>query len=145
MLFAEAIQEKLEDISSLHLDRLQLTNGELPEKQRNAVLKAVHEVTAGSTLTELYRELGIIKPPGKPAYHPPNELSPEEQAAALEKQAEEAAQAILTDTELLISEQWKFLSDATRKQLNELWLSGTTHYRKTRPKKSKKPVKKGAK
>jgi energy-coupling factor transporter ATP-binding protein EcfA2 len=42
----------------------------------------------GKELTELYREYGIIRPKEKPAYHPPKKLSPEEQLAAENEQAE---------------------------------------------------------
>ncbi|HEX7861038.1 MAG TPA: hypothetical protein VF773_11965 [Verrucomicrobiae bacterium] len=143
MRFAEGIQTKLEDVSSLNLDRLQLTNGEIPEKQRNAVLKAVHEVTAGSTLTELYRELGIIKQPKKPGYTAPKELSPEEEAAALEEQANDHIDQLLADLELVDAELLGRAQDAKRKQLAAALIEKSKLIRSLKSGKSKKPAKKG--
>ena len=43
-----------------------LENGELPEAEKEKVLKAVYQAADGKTLTQLYRDLGIVRPPIPP-------------------------------------------------------------------------------
>lgn len=72
-------------------NRALLTNGELPEKDREKVLAAVHEIADGKTLTALYRDLGVIKPAAplgrREGEGGSKKLSLAEQAALLKEQA----------------------------------------------------------
>jgi hypothetical protein len=73
MTFAEALQEKIPTVGIFKSETPLLTNGELPEQDRNAVLKAVHEVADGKTITALYRDLGVIREKKAPEHHPRKE------------------------------------------------------------------------
>lgn len=61
MDFTTLLQEKLPTVGNFNSGALQLTNGDLPEKQKEQVLKAVHDATEGKTWTQLYRDLGRIR------------------------------------------------------------------------------------
>lgn len=71
MAFAEAIQTQIPHVGNLAIPLL-LTDGELAAADKEKVLAAVHEVADGKTLTQLYRDLGVIKTP-KPdgGFRPP--------------------------------------------------------------------------
>jgi hypothetical protein len=59
MTFSEKLADgaKLATIANLKL----LGNGDLPQTEKEKVLKAVHQVADGKTLTQLYRDLGVIR------------------------------------------------------------------------------------
>lgn len=61
MKFADALIQQNRHVADLKVNRLQITNGELPEKAKEEVLKAVHEAADGKTLTQFYRDLGVIR------------------------------------------------------------------------------------
>lgn len=65
-----------------------LPNGELTEESRELVLKSVYEMADGKTLTEMYRDLGVIREKKIPVHTPPKELTPEEQLKAEVEQAD---------------------------------------------------------
>jgi hypothetical protein len=88
LTFAEALQGKFATVANLKVERLQLTNGELPEKEKETILKAVHQVADGKTLTQLYRDLGVIREKKPQQHTPPKELSPDEKLEAELSQAE---------------------------------------------------------
>jgi hypothetical protein len=63
-LFATALQENCTAISKLtERAQLLLTNGDFEDADRTELLQAVHDATDGKTLTELYRDLGVIRDP----------------------------------------------------------------------------------
>jgi len=72
MHFAAALAEKhptvgkLATVADFTSGRLELLNGELPEDEKQEVLKAVHDVADGKTLTQMYRDLGVIRQPKDP-------------------------------------------------------------------------------
>ena len=69
-----------------------LSDGHLDAKQQEKILKAVHEVADGKTLTQLYRDLGVIrdkKPVGRQDGEKPKRLSLAEQAELRKAQATE--------------------------------------------------------
>lgn len=70
MDFCKLCQEKLPTVGNFTPERLRLTNGDLPEKEKEAVLKAVHDATEGKTWTQLYRDLGKIRAAEKPGSYP---------------------------------------------------------------------------
>lgn len=101
MAFATTLRGEITHaVGNLDLDKLRLANGELPEKEKEAVLKAVHKVADGKTLTELYRDLGVIRQPKKPQHHPVK-LTPEEQLQADLAAAEAAVQSVRSDIAIL--------------------------------------------
>ncbi|NOS70084.1 MAG: hypothetical protein HOP33_09150 [Verrucomicrobia bacterium] len=73
-----------------------LGNGELPEKEKEKILKAVHQAADGKTLTQLYRDLGVIREKKHPVHTPRKTVSPEDQVDAEEKTAVELANVFLT-------------------------------------------------
>lgn len=117
MLFAEALQSKFPTVGNLTAERLQLTNGRLRDDDQKIILEAVHEAADGSSLTRLYRELGVIKTPKSQAERDASakkELSPAE-AAAEEKAANiRIGEMILTDHELATAEVFAHWPDDLR-------------------------------
>lgn len=77
MAFADGLQPKLPTMGNLKL----LTNGRIPEKEKEEVLKAVHDYADGKSLTQLYRDLGVIRQPEKQK-HSPVTLTAEEKLQA---------------------------------------------------------------
>ena len=100
MQFAHAIQSQSKQIANLTAKPLQLTNGELPEEDRKIILKAVHDFADGATLTELYRDLNILRKPKAKQYHPPK-LTADQQAAAEEAAAAELLKTLIGDLNLV--------------------------------------------
>lgn len=67
--FAEALR-KDPTVGSLKEVKL-LGEGEaLTPAQQKKITEAVHELADGKTLTEMYRDLGVIRQPEKPKHHP---------------------------------------------------------------------------
>jgi hypothetical protein len=98
MGFADALTPKLATVANLDTARLQLTNGDLPTEAKAEVLQAVHDVADGKTLTQLYRDLGVIrdkKDPNEGEKEKPKNLSPEEQLAAWKERDNSALQTIV--------------------------------------------------
>lgn len=57
-----------------------LTSGEIPAaeltpEETEKVCAAVHKIANGKTLTEMYRDLGVIRQPEKPKHHPRKETT----------------------------------------------------------------------
>jgi hypothetical protein len=86
MSFTSALIERSKPVAALSspdfLNSKLLTNGDLDDAHRNELLKAVYEATDGKTLTEMYRELGVIRAPKRQQYTPPQDRTPEELLAA---------------------------------------------------------------
>jgi hypothetical protein len=85
--FAEAIS-KLPTVGNLKEVKLLGAGELLSPAQQKKITDAVHELADGKTLTEMYRDLGVIRQPEKPKHHPrKHTLSPEEELHA-RKQAD---------------------------------------------------------
>jgi len=81
MQFATALQTQSPALSDLVQDSPRLlTNGnDFSEAHRKSILEAVHEAADGKALTEMYRDLGVIKQPTHQKDRPRGQrLSPEE-------------------------------------------------------------------
>lgn len=62
--FADALQDQCKSISKLtQRAQLLLTNGDFEDADRTELLQAVHDATDGKSLTQLYRDLGVIRDP----------------------------------------------------------------------------------
>lgn len=84
MNYAERGLAKFPSLEKL-TERLQITNGELPEADQIKPLeKAIFEITDGKDVTEAFRYADIIRPPKDPnaAEKKRTKLSPEEEVAA---------------------------------------------------------------
>lgn len=75
--FAEALR-KDPTVGSLKEVRLLGNGGELTADQQQKVADAVHKLADGKTLTEMYRDLGVIRQPEKPKHHPRKPSDPGE-------------------------------------------------------------------
>lgn len=84
MAFATALQNQFPTVGDL-TERLQLANGEFSDGDRKEILEAVKEVADGKSLTEMYRELGVVKTPkARREIKSTRKLSAEEKAEAEE-------------------------------------------------------------
>lgn len=143
MAFVERIHDKLASLGEIASGRLQLTNGELPAKEKKELLEAVREYADGKTITDLYREMDVIPKPKPKEYHPPT-LTDEEKLAAEEKASAEFVQNTANDVAVITEEDatWVKASDASLKQLFDACLGFTKKFREL--KKSKKKVARGS-
>lgn len=119
MNLAKGMQEKFPTVGNF-VPRLLATNGEpMSEGEEEAVMKGIHEVLDGKTITEWYRELDILRKPkhqserarGKP-------MTPEEKARAQEQEADDLAITTLGDVSLVTEDLVRGRLTAARK--NEL-------------------------
>lgn len=137
MRFCDALQTKFPTVGNFKPEHLQLINGELPKAQREEVLKAVHDVADGKTLTQLYRDLGVIRQPKKQQHTPPKKLSPAEEIAAQDAHAnalfEDAIQAIT----LLFEDEaiWIRADDTIKRHFGGLCVKGADKARRQKSKK----------
>lgn len=81
MEFATQLQIKFPTVVNLKRGGL-LPAGELSTEGTDTVLRAVHEAADGRTLTQFYRDLGVIRPAQKQTHHDPRPISPEDQVKA---------------------------------------------------------------
>ncbi len=85
MSFATVLIDKSATVALLAKEPLLLTNGKVAEADAVKICKAVHDIADGKTLTEMYRDLGVIRQAKKVAdvdHHPKGKkLSLAEQAA----------------------------------------------------------------
>lgn len=120
MRFAEALQPKLATVANFSLDTLRLTNGDLPADQKEILLQAIHETTTGSSLSDLYRELDIVKKPqAKETPSARRDLSPQEAAEAETATAIEFARNWLHLTRLFDEQVMAKLPHDLRNQVEE--------------------------
>jgi hypothetical protein len=105
---------------------LQLTNGEIPEKEKKIILEAVFEFADGRSLTELYRDLGVIRPPKKQEYAAPKLNAKEKLEAEESHAAELAADAERGNLAILDPAQFAKLTTAAKKQLIDHWIHCST-------------------
>lgn len=66
---------------------------DIPTDDQKRVLKAVHDLADGKTLTEMYRDLGVIRQPEKPKHHPRKPLTPAEERDAAKLHARDLLNA----------------------------------------------------
>lgn len=69
MKFADAML-KFPTVGNLKEVRLLNRGDELTNEQQEKVARVVHKLADGKTLTEMYRDLGVIRQPEKPKHHP---------------------------------------------------------------------------
>jgi hypothetical protein len=151
MSFAERLISKSATIADLSEKPLQLTNGEIPEKEKKAILEAVQEFANGRSITALWEDLGVIKPPKKSPVDN-HKLTAEEEAASEKENARDHFLSICTQIEQgLDIEIRAHMADADKKRLIELFVEaantlrgdlkanrkGKTNALETRPQKQK--------
>jgi hypothetical protein len=68
--FTRLLSEKMPAVGIIQNPALLLKNGDLPEKEKAAVLKAVYEAADGKTWTAFYRDLNLVRQKQDPAHHP---------------------------------------------------------------------------
>jgi hypothetical protein len=96
--------------------KLLLTNGEpLPDKHTAAILDTVYDFADGKTLTELYRDLGLVRGPKKPGGSSAAGAAPKRKLTAEERAAEACQIALGLIADLRAHHtKWTRLDDATR-------------------------------
>jgi hypothetical protein len=84
MKFADALKSKSATVADLASQPRLLTDSKLAEEDAKTVCKAVHDAADGKSLTEMYRDLGVIRQPkkqGDVAHVKPKKLGLAEQHA----------------------------------------------------------------
>ncbi len=110
-----------------------LERGDLTGTESQQLLDAVHEAADGKTISDFYRDLGVIRPPQpatppppeRTAYRPPKPHSPPRQLAAEQNRAEEFIESLLVRMRMLLDPQDQSLvrsGDAKREELLALGL-----------------------
>jgi hypothetical protein len=138
LAFAQELISKSATVADLASKPLQLSNGEIPEREKRVILDAVFEFADGRSLTELYRDLGVIRPKKEPEYHPPKDLTAEEKARAEEDQARELIQSAIVALRLTLDDKTKADSQRPdRKELIDMCIEVSKAYKALDRKKSK--------
>ena len=78
-----------------------LENGRLPAEEEAKLITAFHDNAGGKTLTELYRDTGVIRDKKHQEHHPIKPLTPDETIAAEKKDAAARRGSFLTEAALL--------------------------------------------
>jgi hypothetical protein len=117
MSFATALEKQFPTVGNISPTLLQIGPGGLDESAKAEVLKAVHEVADGKTLTELYRDLGVIRGPKDKKHHAPK-LNAAETAEAQIEQAKQFVQTLIGDMALV--QQGTTLADVPSQLCHEL-------------------------
>lgn len=99
MSFCEKLIDKNATVALLAKQPRLLTTSEVAEDDAKAITKAVHDAADGKTLTELYRDLGVIRQPKPKVHTPPKPESPDD-ALASEKEQHES---VLNDIVIAIN------------------------------------------
>lgn len=132
MKFADQIRHTVADLPTVGKLKL-LGNGDLNEKDKEKVLEAVHEIADGKTLTQLYRDLGVIREKKAPKHHPRKPLSPEDHLEADKEQARGVMRAMLGPIATFLIEPGAVLvqlSKGERQQLLDTFISAANEVRK---------------
>jgi hypothetical protein len=110
MKFADTLVEKYPQVGKLatvaNLRSGELEPGptiDLKADEVQVVLTAVHDVADGKTLTDMYRDLGVIRQPQKQKHHP-KKITPEEEEESKNLMALERVTAITGDMRQLLHE-----------------------------------------
>jgi len=127
MSFVDRLEIKLPSVGNLKADQLLLEDA----AQKKAVLGAVYDLSDGKTITEFYRDLGVIRPPKKQQYHRPGPVDAHKQAAHEAKLARDHILTLAHDLELA-REELHLVDDATRDALFDACLKITTFVREAR-------------
>lgn len=101
-----------------------LAEGKPNTGEKRVILDAVHKLADGKTVTDFYRELGVIRPPEKPKHHAAT-LSALEKVEADARQAEEILRGAITALNLLADRNGELLgrvADQSRAALLEAWI-----------------------
>lgn len=132
MKFADQIRHSVADLPSPGKLKL-LGNGDLAEKDKEKVLAAVHEIADGKTLTQLYRDLGVIREKKAPEHHPAKPRTPEEKLADRKQAARDLIglcagplSTLMIDPQPTLAE----LTKAERRQFLDLLVSVSNEVRK---------------
>ena len=91
--FAEAVTLKDPTVGSLAEVKLLMEGEPLSPAQQQKIAGAVHDLADGKTLTEMYRDLGVIRQPEKPKHTPAKPLTPAEELAAEKEHARDVLDA----------------------------------------------------
>ncbi len=70
--FTRLLTEKMPTVGIIPNSALLLKKGDLPEKEKERVLKAVYDAADGKSWTAFYRDLDLVRQKQAPAYHPRN-------------------------------------------------------------------------
>lgn len=134
--FYGLVQEKLLTVGNIRPSNLLLENGDLPSKEKEQVLNAVHESADGKTWTQFYRDLNFIRQSKTKQYHAPKPASPDDAEAAARAQADDLAKNFLADFELLMqSDTWSLLTSSRQQEIEDARLTLGTFIKKNSPKK----------
>ena len=90
-------------LGHLRPEALTLTNGDLPEDQKQEVLKAVYEAAEGKTWTAFYRALGFIRALEEKKHHPVK-ITSEEKLEAEVKASRAFADDLLLSIRMFIGD-----------------------------------------
>lgn len=123
MKFAEQIRHSggIADSGKLKL----LGNGDLNEKDKEKVLEAVHEIADGKTLTQLYRDLGVIREKKPVVHHPRKPTTPEDDLKAKREQALGLFNSWMIQTKTLLLDPDPTLAELTRDERQQMLDAGT--------------------
>lgn len=136
--FAKLVIEKNATVGFIRGSNLLLENGDLPEKEKQAVLKAVYEAADGKTWTAFYRDLDLCRQKKAAAYHPPVSTPAEKESAAREG-ADHLARMLLADISLIMDlKTWTLLSTDRQNEIEENRLTLGHFIKEHSPKKSAK-------
>lgn len=98
-----------------------LGNANLNDKDREKVLAAVHEIADGKTLTQLYRDLGVIREKKAPQHHPRKEKSPEDKIADRKQAARDLMNTCCAPLATFLLDPGDILVELTKAERRE-WL-----------------------
>src|SRR6266446_473220 len=132
MIFAGGLLARFPALQELNATPL-LERGDLTGTESQQLLQAIHEAADGKTITDFYRDLGVIRPPQpadqplpeRTAGRPPKSLSSPRQLAAEQARAEEFIESLLVRMRMLLDPQDQSLvrsGDAKREELLALGL-----------------------
>ena len=108
--FFSLCQTKLPTVGNLKAGQLLLTDGDLPEKEKASVLKAVYEAADGKTWTAFYRDLNLVREKQPASHHPRNpnpkaEIDPDAPDGALWKSCQTDILILIHPDETELEEQ----------------------------------------
>jgi hypothetical protein len=82
MLFTKLVKEDNATVGIIRQSNLLLENGDLPPKEKAAILAAVYEAADGKSWTAFYRDLNLVREKQSASHHPIKPLSPADKIAA---------------------------------------------------------------
>ena len=117
MDFTRLVQEDNATVGNIRPSNLLLENGDLPEKEKASVLKAVYEAADGKSWTAFYRDLNLVRQKKAPSHHPRNP----DAKAEIDKPDPETTflHAVRTDLLMLIDPKETELEEHDNNELRE--------------------------